>query len=114
MLNAWNYELLRPKPKPEIVCYRPGNISPDIGVPRATEAGLELTSEFFGLPSSLDKHTQSLLDERLKLAYKKRKLNREERKRLKAINEQLKSLGLSMAFRDPIYAAFEKSRYQND
>ena len=37
-----------------------------------------LVSEYFGLPSSLDENTQKLLDQRLRLAYKKERLTDEE------------------------------------
>ena len=70
-----------------------------------------LTGEFFGLPSSLDEHTQSLLDERLSLAYKTQRLSDIENLRLNQINLELQSLGLSISFRDPAYAEFEESKY---
>ena len=71
-----------------------------------------LTSEYFGLPSSLDKNTQDLLDERLTLAFKPQPLTDEERERLKFINQRLDELGLSISFRDPEYADFERERHQ--
>lgn len=86
--------------------------TPPVRDPRGQGVANVLTSEFFGLPSSLDKNTQTLLDERLKLAYKKRPLSKVERKRMKTINDQLEVLGLSIAFRDPNYAAYEKSLYK--
>lgn len=73
-----------------------------------------LTGEFFGLPSSLDEHTQSLLDERLNLAYKSQRLSDNESSRLNEINRELKSLGLSISFRDPAYAEFEERKYRKE
>jgi len=80
--------------------------------PRGQGVANVLTSEFFGLPSSLDKNTQDLLDERLSLAFRPDKLSDQERERLKDINQRLDGLGLSISFRDPQYAEFEKQRYQ--
>ncbi len=81
--------------------------------PRGQGVANVLTSEFFGLPSSLDKHTQNLLDERLSLAYKKTRLEEAERARLKEINEKLDILGLSISFRDPEYKKYEETKYKN-
>jgi predicted ATP-binding protein involved in virulence len=80
--------------------------------PRGQGVANVLTSEYFGLPSSLDKHTQSLLDERLKLAFKSERLTPEERVRMKVINKSLDDLGLSISFRDPDYAKFENKKYR--
>ena len=55
--------------------------------------------------------TQSLLDERLELAYKKEALTEEEREQLSAINKQLDALGLSISFRDPAYKQFEEEKF---
>lgn len=80
--------------------------------PRGQGVANVLTSEYFGLPSSLDKYTQDLLDERLTLAAKAEPLTGEERAKMKEINDQLDDLGLSISFRDPQYAEFEKNRYR--
>lgn len=86
---------------------------PPIRDPRGQGVANVLTSEFFGLPSSLDKNTQSLLDERLKLAYKTTRLNTNERRRLNEINDKLKILGMSISFRDPEYRKYEEDKYSN-
>lgn len=78
--------------------------------PRGQGVANILTSEFYGLPSSLDKNTQNLLDERLALAYSSTRLTDEERKRLNQIEDNLQDLGLTIAFRDPEYAVFERDR----
>ena len=81
--------------------------------PRGQGVANVLTSEYFGLPSSLDKNTQNLLDERMALAYKPEILTDEERDRLVYINQELDTLGLTISFRDPSYAEFEKEKYQS-
>lgn len=79
--------------------------------PRGQGVANVLTSEFFGLPSSLDEHTQNIIDERLVLAYKKDKLTIGEASRLKEINSYLDILGLTISFRDESYKKFEESIY---
>lgn len=80
--------------------------------PRGQGIANVLTSEFFGLPSSLDEHTQNLIDERLSLAYKKGKLTNDEAIRLKEVNSLLDILGLTISFRDDNYKKFEESIYE--
>lgn len=78
--------------------------------PRGQGVANILVSEYFGLPSSLDENTQSLLDERLLLAYKPEALTAEEKQRLSDINSRLDSLGLTISFRDPAYREFEEQK----
>jgi energy-coupling factor transporter ATP-binding protein EcfA2 len=67
-------------------------------------ANILCSSEYFGLPSSLDKETQKLMDERLAISIK-HKLNARDKARLKTLNEQLEVLpGISE--RDPNFVAF--------
>lgn len=73
-----------------------------------------LTSEFFGLPSSLDIETQDLMERRITLAYKSEPLSKGERAELKLINEQLDGLGLSISERDPDYSEFLAHKYGAD
>ncbi len=80
--------------------------------PRGQGVANILTSEFFGLPSSLDEYTQSLLDERLALAYATDRLSERDQERLKTINDELLSLGLAISLREPEYKEFEKSKYE--
>jgi energy-coupling factor transporter ATP-binding protein EcfA2 len=72
-------------------------------------ANLLCSSEFFGLPSSLDKETQKLMDERLAISIKL-KLNADDKARLKALNEQLEILP-GVSERDPDYVAFLRQRH---
>jgi predicted ATPase len=67
-------------------------------------ANLLCSTEFFGLPSSLDKETQRLLDERLAISTKPQ-LNDRDKARLRVLNEQLEIFpGISE--RDPKYVEF--------
>lgn len=72
-------------------------------------ANLLCSSEFFGLPSSLDKETQKLLDERLRISIKD-VLTDSDRARLKTLNQQLEILP-GVSERDPDYVAFLRQRY---
>lgn len=73
-------------------------------------ANLLCSSEFFGLPSSLDKETQKLLDERLAISIKSQ-LTQRDKERLKVLNNQLEILpGISE--RDPDYVAFLRQQYE--
>jgi len=72
-------------------------------------ANILCSSEFFGLPSSLDKETQKLLDERLSISIKPQ-LSAPDKARLKALNEQLEILP-GVSERDPNYVAFLRQRH---
>jgi len=71
-------------------------------------ANLLCSSEFFGLPSSLDKETQKLLDERLGISMKP-ELTAQDKARLKALNAQLE-IQPGVSERDPNYVAFLRQR----
>ncbi len=71
-------------------------------------ANLLCSSEFFGLPSSLDKKTQVLMDERLRLSLKQ-VLTDEDNQRLEELNEKLEILKPGISERDPDYVAFLRS-----
>lgn len=72
-------------------------------------ANLLCSSEFFGLPSSLDKETQKLIDERLAISIKPQ-LSDRDKARLKALNEQLE-IQPGVSERDPDYVAFLRERH---
>jgi energy-coupling factor transporter ATP-binding protein EcfA2 len=74
-------------------------------------ANLLCSSEFFGLPSSLDKKTQVLMDERLKLSLKET-LTEEDKQRLRELNQRLEILQSGISERDPDYVAFLRNRYK--
>jgi energy-coupling factor transporter ATP-binding protein EcfA2 len=71
-------------------------------------ANLLCSPEFFGLPSSLDKETQKLLDERLALSIKPT-LFRQDKARLRSLNQQLEILP-GVSERDPSYVAFLRAQ----
>lgn len=72
-------------------------------------ANILCSSEFFGLPSSLDKKTQLLMDERLRLSMQE-VLEDEDKHELKELNEKLEFLQPGISERDPDYADFLRSR----
>ena len=72
-------------------------------------ANILCSSEFFGLPSSLDKETQKLLDERLAISIKPQ-LSARDKARLKVLNEQLEILP-GVSERDPDYVAFLRQQH---
>lgn len=74
-------------------------------------ANLLCSSEFFGLPSSLDKKTQFLMDERLHLSLK-RALSDADKHRLKILNENLEILQPGISERDPEYVEFLRWRHE--
>ncbi len=67
-----------------------------------------LTSELFGLPTSVDRQTQEKLDRKRALAVKD-ELNEAERKELSQLDGELEKLGFMTAFRDPLYTSFLKA-----
>jgi hypothetical protein len=73
-------------------------------------ANILCSSEFFGLPSSLDKETQKLLDERLAISVKG-ELSAADKARLRELNQQLAFIQPGVSERDPEYVAFLRQRY---
>lgn len=67
-----------------------------------------LTSDFFGMRSTLDRDTLALLDEKRKLGLKEDKTD-EDRKKLAELDVQLGKLDFSKAARDPLYLEFIKA-----
>lgn len=68
-----------------------------------------LTSDLFGLRSTLDSDTQGKLDERRILAAKTQRLTAMERRRLSELNEELEGLDFTITMRDPLYEQFVKA-----
>lgn len=67
-------------------------------------AGL-LTSELFGLPTTLDLETQGKLDRKKELVVKE-KLTEAEKVELEKLDRELAKMGFLSAFRDPLYSLF--------
>ncbi|MBL7724548.1 MAG: AAA family ATPase [Chitinophagaceae bacterium] len=80
---------------------------PDID-PRGLGVEGILTSELFGLPTTLDEETQQKLDRRNELLVKQQseKLNDNENGELQKIFGELEELGFSKTFRDPLFQKF--------
>lgn len=76
-------------------------------------ANLLCSSEYFGLPSSLDKETQKLLDERLAISVRD-VLTDSDRARLKTLNVQLEVLSQGISERDPKFVAFLRQQHTAD
>lgn len=72
-------------------------------------ANILCSSEFFGLPSSLDKETQKVLDERLAISIKPQ-LTAHDKERLQLLNKQLEILP-GVSERDKEYVAFLRQRH---
>lgn len=64
-----------------------------------------LTSDFFGLRSTLDKETLEKIDKKRRLALKENKTDK-DRKELARLNEELGKLDFSKAARDPLYLEY--------
>ena len=73
-----------------------------------------VTSDMFGLASSLDSHTQDLLEAKRKLTLKEQPLSDFERERLESINLELEGYGFRYSMRDPVYEEYLRARYQAD
>lgn len=73
-------------------------------------ANILCSSEFFGLPSSLDKETQKLLDERLRISIK-RVLTDVDKQRLEKLNQQLEIITPGVSERDPEFVDFLRHKY---
>lgn len=72
-------------------------------------AGL-LTSDLFGLPTTLDLETQNTLDRKRQLLYKNDRTE-EETAELERLETELQALGFSRTTRDPLYEKFIEKLY---
>ena len=73
-----------------------------------------LTSELFGLPTTLDPYTMNLLDKKMEISTIERKLTKEERTRLGEINKELEPFGLNFDKRFPDIVECLKERYKKN
>jgi predicted ATP-dependent endonuclease of OLD family len=82
-------------------------VEPDVD-PKGLGVDGILTSDLFGLPTTLDKETLGVLDKRNELLVKQQKkaLSDKEQGLLNSISEKLEELGFSNSFRDPLYQKF--------
>lgn len=82
-------------------------IQPDID-PRGLGVAGILTSELFGLSTTLDEQTQNSLQRKreLQLKLKEDKITKKEKLELDQLDEELEKLGFSKYQRDPLYQKF--------
>ena len=82
-------------------------LPPDVDPKGLGVAGI-LTSELFGLPTTLDEETTNVLERRNELLLKQEKeeLSVEEKIELNEIFQNLNSLGINTTDRDPLYQRF--------
>lgn len=76
-------------------------------------ANLLCSSEFFDLPSSLDKETQKLLDERLLISIKQ-DLTDTDKTRLRELNRELEIITPGVSERDPNYVEYLRQRHASN
>jgi predicted ATPase len=74
--------------------------------PRGMGIEAILTSDLFGLRTTLDRPTQELLDTRRRLSMKREPLTEDEKTDLSRVNELLLPLLFSKTTRDPLYELF--------
>ena len=73
-------------------------------------ANLLCSSEYFGLPSSLDKETQKLLARRLQISVKA-VLTEADKTELRRLNRQLEIISPGVSERDPKYVEFLRKQH---
>lgn len=73
--------------------------------PRGMGFSAILTSDYFGLRSTLDKETLEKIDEKRELTIKPER-SEDDRRRLEELNNELGRLDFSQAARDPLYLEF--------
>lgn len=73
-----------------------------------------VTSDMFGLASSLDTHTQDLLERKRKITLKETALDDIEREELEKINLELDGYGFRYSSRDPLFEEYLRARYEYD
>jgi predicted ATPase len=73
-----------------------------------------VTSDMFGLASTLDSHTQALLEDKRLLTLKEKALSESEMKRLAEINQELDRYGFKFSMRDPVYEEYLRARYASE
>ncbi len=76
-----------------------------VNAPKGMGFSAMLTSDFFGLRSTLDKETLKKIDQKRQLALKAKKTDK-DRKELAELNEELGKLDFSKAARDPLYIEY--------
>ena len=90
-------------------------LEPDTDPKGLGVAGI-LTSELFGLPTTLDEETQNILDNKHRLTSKQQQegLTDKEKQDLIETNKKLEGLGFTKTFRDPLYQKFVTAWHQRE
>ena len=86
---------------------------PDVD-PRGLGVAGILTSELFGLSTTLDPYTMNLLAEKMEISILERRLTEEERTRLREINNKLEEFGLNYDKRFPDIEECLKEKYKKN
>lgn len=98
------------------ILYRPPNKRIDAKKPDLDPRGMGyagiITSDMFGLNSSLDTYTQNLLEKKQVFTVKDIRLTCSERLELQKINEELEDLGFRFSMRDPQYERYLKALHK--
>jgi predicted ATPase len=71
-----------------------------------------ITSDMFGLATSLDSYTENLLEEKRKLVVKEGILSLPDKLKLKEINTELDTLGFRFSNRDRVFEEYLRARYE--
>ena len=73
-----------------------------------------VTSDMFGLSSSLDTYTQALLEEKRLLSLSENALSKDDQLRLAEINLELDGYGFRYSMRDPLFEEYLRARYSSE
>jgi predicted ATPase len=94
--------------------YKTEVIEPDVSPKGMGVAGI-LTSSLFGMPTTLDKPTNELLEERNYLLYKEsmNTLTDEDKDRIKELFEILSKKGFNYTFKDPDFSKYLVNKMKN-
>ncbi|MCG7563146.1 AAA family ATPase [Pseudoalteromonas sp. McH1-42] len=73
-----------------------------------------ITSDMFGLATSLDSYTEDLLEKKRQITAKDGTLSSDEKVELHAINAKLDNLGFRFSHRDRVFEEYLRARYEFD
>lgn len=73
-----------------------------------------VTSDMFGLATSLDSYTEDLLEKKRQITAKDDTLSPDEKAELHAINVKLDNLGFRFSHRDRVFEEYLRARYEFD
>ncbi|OEF42914.1 chromosome segregation protein SMC [Vibrio cyclitrophicus 1F289] len=73
-----------------------------------------ITSDMFGLATSVDSYTEDLLERKRQITASDESLSMAEKKQLQAINSELDNLGFRFSNRDRVFEEYLRARYEFD